>query len=653
MNSLESPLVRRKRRRRRPKSSKCSFFGEQNWFILPYTCTLSFVNVIILWTHFSPKNEDVEKRTGTPGEIITVSIVLAFQGIVLLTTFYNLMRDIKHVTIIEVFAVFFSKVVFFGTAYSLCYIVSTNRAFHHPAWFTVQTYPNVILSFMYYSMSCQTLVGQSDIWPAQWSVELMSAVQYILGVLYSVFTISQAVDSLTQREKRHKLRKTSWWRRNVVNNPAVKGTRRQLRKIVCPLVLVVEVAKCIYFSKQDGNVFTTEQCKTSEFVVFLLLDILLLLVITSTSTKVIRWNHQNRDVSICFLVQSYLASALIFGGLYLDIQAYGTQGDSPFLPETRGKMIDGKEGSYAMICLEFMHFSFATQTAVGQSGNVSPRKWSAYFLIMVQMAHSFLFHTYIFGLGLIKIRTNRLDVFGKNKGEKWLRAMGAAHGTPERSSSYGSIDVRRMLGRSNSDVSEPFAMTSLTPQGRKPRAKPQETEYVDLGMSGRLEKRPPSEEFSEKALFRTSTGNGELDFPNYPPSGSPATLPDGASNTPTNPAVPRKRSPGAHQQSNRPPHVRQEEASSPRPAKKASSHNLLPSFASSGGFKTAGSHQRNHSVSSAVFGFQPPPTPSPGSGGGGIQGRPPEPSDGDPSSRHTRVASDASSVATDVLKHIT
>jgi len=103
----------------------------------------------------------------------------------------------------DMFAIYFTKVTFFGTAYILCYI-TTQKAFYHPAWFAKQNYVSICMSFMYYSMSVMTLTGQADIWPATALVEAMSMVQYVLGVSYTIFTISQALDIIAKQSRNRK-----------------------------------------------------------------------------------------------------------------------------------------------------------------------------------------------------------------------------------------------------------------------------------------------------------------------------------------------------------------------------------------------------------------------------------------------------------------
>merc|ERR1719494_1643807 len=63
---------------------------------------------------------------------------------------------------------------------------------------------------------------------------------------------------------------------------------------------------------------------------------------------------------------------------------------------------------------------------MGQTGNIQPNGVMAYILIMVQMGQSFIFHTYIFGLGLLKIRTSRLSPRGR---QRFLLAMSRADGS--------------------------------------------------------------------------------------------------------------------------------------------------------------------------------------------------------------------------------
>jgi len=133
----------------------------------------------------------------------------------------------------------------------------------------------------------------------------------------------------------------------------------------------------------------------------------LLLLIISTTSKVIQWDYIDRDVSFCFLFQSYLSCVILYAGLYIDMQAVSEGDTSPFDPTNRN--VASRVRSYSAVVFEFFHFTLATQTAVGLTGNMEPRTAPAYLLIIIQMGNSFIFHTYIFGLGLLKIRTNRMQ----------------------------------------------------------------------------------------------------------------------------------------------------------------------------------------------------------------------------------------------------
>merc|ERR550534_39227 len=361
--------------------------------------------MIVLWSNYLPKKGDT---VGGPGETLTVSIILTFQGIVLITTCYSVMVNFKSIKMSEVFSIYYAKVIFFGTAYILCYI-REHKAFHHPAWFATQTYPSVCMSFMYYSMSTMTLTGQGDIWPATILVEAMSMIQYCLGVSYTIFTISQAVDVIAQRSRQK--RETSlggWWKRWIVWNPTIRKIRKGLRRVLFLIVAVAQSGKIIYFgTTRTTNVLMNDHCTNMEFVFFMTLDIAQLLIIIFTSSKMINWDHKYRDISLWFLVQSYLACAVIFAGIYIDIQAASRSDISPFDPTNHEAEV--AQRSYPAVVFEFLHFALATQTAVGVSGNLEPRKAEAYLLIMIQMGHSFIFHTYIFGLGRLKIRMSRMS----------------------------------------------------------------------------------------------------------------------------------------------------------------------------------------------------------------------------------------------------
>jgi len=416
-----SPSINDSHRKHKPESRrKWSPFGKHNWIVLPYTVLLSFVGIMVLWMSFEPKKENAK---GTIGEALTVLIILCLQGVALLATCVSVFRNFKYIAISDVFTIFFSKVVFFGTAYILCWI-RQNHAFDQPDWFNEQSYASICMCFMYYSMSTMTLTGQGAIWPVSVLTEGMSIVQSIFGVSYTIFTISQAVDMITKRFRHPKvLQRSSWWSRNVVYRPCIRKTRRCLRSVLLLIVTAVQAAKIIYFGINDSDVLTKYRCTMKEFAVAVASDVTLLLIIISTSAKMIRWDHRNRDISIWFLFQSYFSCAIIFAGIYIDFQAVAKNYDIPFIPTVQDP---GEDLAYSTVVLDFIHFAFATQTALGQTGNIQPRRAMAYLLIIVQMGQSFIFHTYIFGLGLLKIRTSRLSPSGR---QRFLLAMSKARGS--------------------------------------------------------------------------------------------------------------------------------------------------------------------------------------------------------------------------------
>jgi len=409
---IRSPWLRRK------ESESGHLSVNVTGLFLPYTVLLSFVGIVVLWISFEPKKEKVH---GTIGESLTVLIILILQGAALLATCIGVFRNFKYIAITDVFTIFFSKVIFFGTAYILCWI-RQNEAFDQPNWFTDQPYPSICMCFMYYSMSTMTLTGQGAIWPVSVLTEGMSIIQSILGVSYTIFTISQAVDMITRRFRSPKSKRSSWWSQNVVYRPCIRKIRRCLRSVLLLIVTAVQAAKIIYFGTHDSDILTKYRCTMKEFAVLVALDVTLLIIIISTSAKMIRWDHRNRDVSIWFLFQSYFSCAVIFSGIYMDFQAFASSDDLPFIPT-----LDPNEDiPYFTIVLDFIHFAFATQTALGQTGNIQPRRAMAYFLIIIQMGQTFIFHTYIFGLGLLKIRTSRLTPSGK---KRFLLALSKDNGS--------------------------------------------------------------------------------------------------------------------------------------------------------------------------------------------------------------------------------
>lgn len=98
----------------------------------------------------------------------------------------------------------------------------------------------------------------------------------------------------------------------------------------------------------------------------------------------------NRDLSTNFLIQSYIATALLFGGIYFILFAA-----TPHHQFSRSADFD--QGIFEVLYI-FIHFSLTVMSTTG-FGDVYARGVAARLFVLVQMLVSILYNAVIIGLG--------------------------------------------------------------------------------------------------------------------------------------------------------------------------------------------------------------------------------------------------------------
>ena len=120
----------------------------------------------------------------------------------------------------------------------------------------------------------------------------------------------------------------------------------------------------------------------------------------TTSLKFIHLGHMT-EISLSFLIQSYLSCVVVFIGLYTDIQAFDSQAFTI------------NNNSFYEHIAEFSYFSFAVMTLCGSGLNVAPLEWYSLMFVCFEMILGILFHVVIFGLGLLKVATQKYNSVNK------------------------------------------------------------------------------------------------------------------------------------------------------------------------------------------------------------------------------------------------
>ena len=288
----------------------------------------------------------------------------------------------------------------------------------------VQTYndvPTVFLFFVYFSAAIMTSTGFGDIAPSDWYTQFATNSQMLVGTTYhvGVFGLTLAhfrsFQRMSEEEKERQRRKaeqdpsvlTSVMSmveklqlaariRNV--HPGLDRFRKLCIRHLAIFSVVFQVLVTLLLlavpggspfdalTPADGSRYVVKMLIIS---VMVLLQFLLFLVILLVSFRLVR-GVNNADLTANFLVQSYVATALLFGGIYFILFAA-----TPHHQFSRE--VDFSTSLFSVLYI-FIHFSLTVLTTTG-FGDIYARGAIARMVVLVEMLVSILYNAVIIGLG--------------------------------------------------------------------------------------------------------------------------------------------------------------------------------------------------------------------------------------------------------------
>jgi len=421
-------------------------------------CTLS-IHTVQCWLFITSG----KRETYRSGGIAAVTILIIVQLFVISWGVVYIFRNIWNLRVYEIWLLYVVKVLGFAGMYAFIYI-GVKGAFERPnydktyqtsfrratvnegqtlelgGWVqsnstelpaNFQTWMNLI----YFSTSQMTLTGEGGIIPLNPVPQLMVMLQFLVGILYSVFALSislhestekTAAPGLLKREVSCEIRPYSYH----------QHTLRFYRKIPAtyPLLFII-LLQAIKFGLLywiDEHAFDTpvglEAGQTFllvlvDFICYLWMCYSTYFIIFATTLGLTTHGRMRTGFSVT--VQVYLSLMIMFASLELCFYCVLYEGSPSFL------IPSATEYSYWKTVFTFLYFSVATCTGAGDTGTITPRAWYSFLICCVQMLLGVFLHLYVFNRGLTRLQASRRQ-------HRLQRAVGFNGGNFDSSSQRGS-----------------------------------------------------------------------------------------------------------------------------------------------------------------------------------------------------------------------
>ena len=328
----------------------------------------------------------------------------------------------------------------------------------------LQTYddiPTIYIFILYFSGAIMTSTGFGDIAPVKWYSQITTNAQMLIGTTYHIgvfgltlahfrtFTKLTIKDKLFYKNNKNKNNEKSSLEHTIQFINSLKVAERLhnispiftiIRKLIIKYLLIISIIlqiciTCLLFiipnpfivlTSADGNKYINKIIIIS---IMVLLQLLLFIAVLFVSFRLVRNftmeettnnnneeennnnnNHNNQkkkkknELNFLFLIQSYLATVLLFGGIYFIL--YVATPHHQFSRADEFNLSNIFEVLYI-----FIHFSLTIMTTTG-FGDIYARGIIARLFVLIEMMVSILYNAVIIGLGtsqLIDLQAGRAE----------------------------------------------------------------------------------------------------------------------------------------------------------------------------------------------------------------------------------------------------
>ena len=294
-----------------------------------------------------------------------------------------LIVHIGSANLMDAWIMYLSTILCFAGIYHVLQSGDASVAFVSDDPRTIEGNPShVYASMLYYSVSTQTLTGYGDITASDSLGMVVSSVQMLAGMLYSVFIISHTQEIFFDRVRFIDVKRDEERRKNrgccgkcwdfFTKNHYVRKTRQFVREYLVVISTLIYVTNFLTLQYLEPDIFGNWEYRVGVLVMEIVFQTMQIGSVVMTSWKFVK--HTD-EITLSFLSQAFVAICLTFSGLYNLLFAFSRVNNKCFsLPEFE----IGKTSSVSVV-LQLLYFSISTMTSAGQ-GDVYPRRWYVFFL---------------------------------------------------------------------------------------------------------------------------------------------------------------------------------------------------------------------------------------------------------------------------------
>ena len=282
--------------------------------------------------------------------------------------------------------------------------------------------PTVFVFFLYFSGAIMTSTGFGDIAPAKWYTQFFSNSQMLVGLMYHVGVFGLTLSHFRQFQRMTEEEKEKRRQQEAQQDPSMLASvmhavsslqlARRMKEVhpffdvvrrwcIRHLFWVTAVSSVLItlllyaipgsdpfatLTSADGSAF---RIKIAVLSIMVFLESILAILIVFVSIRLVK-QINSTDLSANFLIQSYLSTALLFGGIYFIL--YAATPHHQF-----SRRFDSQTSIFEVLYI-FLHFSFTVMTTTG-FGDIYARGIIARGFVLVEMLVSILYNAVIIGLG--------------------------------------------------------------------------------------------------------------------------------------------------------------------------------------------------------------------------------------------------------------
>lgn len=346
---------------------------------------------------------------GSNGHDAVVVLIVALQIALLASIVYGtgiLVRNLSTVTLSDVWRMYFATAFGFSGVYMVIFLSADKSFVAIDPHILLGKPSSVYIAMLYVSVSQQTHTGYGDITTVGFVPQLISSIQMLVGILYTVFIISHTQElffarfhivGVRPRKESRTICGRCW--DIFTKNECIKRMRRWVREYLVIISFVIWISNYLMLQYLEPNVFGNWQYRIGVIFMECVFQMLQIGSVIMTSWKFVR--HVD-EITTYFLAQAFVAICLTFSGLYNLFFAFAPANDKAF------SLIDFEVGktSPESVISQLLYFSVATMTSSG-FGDIYPRKWHTQLLVSLQMLLAVFFVCIALGRGVSIVTDNR------------------------------------------------------------------------------------------------------------------------------------------------------------------------------------------------------------------------------------------------------